>query len=359
MIRFLGGLYLTIPLLVVTLVLVAAATFVEGQTGSHEAAAGIYHHPLFYALLSLYFVNILFSTFTRWPFKRHHVPFLLTHLGLLLIILGVAIKGFFGVQGVMRLYEGEGSHLIVFPNTYGLYGKQNEWRFSFPLEMGTSFQEGELAYTPLQIFPHGEGHWSKPSDTTYLLDGGKAGYAIEEEGKLIPVYYEVTPLEPSENPRPVLKLKVQKGDEQIEKYLLYEAEVFEPLFGALLKFQPIVAKVPNHLHLHQAKTLYRPGTTTPESYEARITVDGTPFTLLMNQVYESPEGYRYYLSNIAGKENEVKEIQLAVNYDPAKYLLTYPGGAILVLGAILLLFKKKKLKTYERSLRANRAFVSS
>ena len=104
MIRFLGSLYLTVPLLILTLILVAIATFLEGQTGSHALAEGwIYHHPFFYFLLSLYFVNILFSTFTRWPFKLRHIPFLITHMGLLMVILGVAIKGFFGVQGVMRL----------------------------------------------------------------------------------------------------------------------------------------------------------------------------------------------------------------------------------------------------------------
>ena len=62
----------------------------------------------------------------------------------------------------------------------------------------------------------------------------------------------------------------------------------------------------------------------------------------MNQVYESEQGYRYYLSNIQGDPGEIKEVHLAVNYDPAKYFLTYPGGALVVLGALLLLFRKKR-----------------
>jgi len=345
MIRFFGGLYLTVPLLVITILLVAAATFLEGQTGSHAAAEGwVYHHPFFYLLLGLYFVNILFSTFTRWPFRKSHIPFLLTHLGLLLVILGVAIKGFFGVQGVMRLHEGEGSHLIIFPKTEGLFGKNGEWRFSFPLLVGQSFQDGELTYTPLEIFPHGEGNWSRSAETIYMLDGGKAGYAAEETGKLIPISFEATPLpipEKIEDARPILHLHIQKGDETEKRMLLYESPVLEPVFGTLLKFQPLVARAPNHIHLHKAKTIYRPGTQIPESFEAKISVDEEPFTLLMNQVYESKQGYRYYLSHIEGKAGEVKEVQLAVNFDPAKYILTYPGGLLVVLGSLLLLFKKK------------------
>ncbi len=60
----------------------------------------------------------------------------------------------------------------------------------------------------------------------------------------------------------------------------------------------------------------------------------------MNKVYESNEGYRFYLSNITPTDpGEVKTVQLTLNRDPFKGWLTYPGAIILTIG-ILLLFTK-------------------
>ena len=57
----------------------------------------------------------------------------------------------------------------------------------------------------------------------------------------------------------------------------------------------------------------------------------------MNNVHETWEGYRFYLSNISPSgEESVKRIQLVVNHDPAKYWLTYPGAIILSIGILLL-----------------------
>ena len=62
------------------------------------AASWVYSHPLFAVLLSGYFVNILFSALSRFPYKRLHIPFLITHLGLLMILTGQFLKLEFGQQ---------------------------------------------------------------------------------------------------------------------------------------------------------------------------------------------------------------------------------------------------------------------
>ncbi len=61
----------------------------------------------------------------------------------------------------------------------------------------------------------------------------------------------------------------------------------------------------------------------------------------MNEVHETSDGYRFYLSGMGPLDRYgVKNVQLVVNRDPAKYLLTYPGAILVSLG-ILLLYKKK------------------
>lgn len=114
MIRTLGGIKFALFLIFCTAVLVISATFIESKYESHGLAEKwIYHSLFFKLLLAGFFINILFSTLTRWPFQRKHIPFLITHLGLLMIILGVFIKQQFGIQGVIKLTEGEATRDLI------------------------------------------------------------------------------------------------------------------------------------------------------------------------------------------------------------------------------------------------------
>ena len=105
--HMLGGIHLAISLIAIAALTVIAGTILESKTGSHLLAAyWTYSHPFFQILLSLFFVNILFSALRRWPFKKKHIPFLITHLGLLMIISGTILKNRFGLQGQMSVWEG-------------------------------------------------------------------------------------------------------------------------------------------------------------------------------------------------------------------------------------------------------------
>ena len=102
MLRWLGGVELAICLIGVAAVAVAWGTYLESKSQSHLFAASVvYGHLGFTVLLLLFFVNILFSALRRWPFERKHLPFLLTHLGLLFVLAGAMAKQQWGLQGVM------------------------------------------------------------------------------------------------------------------------------------------------------------------------------------------------------------------------------------------------------------------
>lgn len=119
--HFLGSIQLAIALIGVAALSVIAGTFIESSTGSHLIAAHwTYSHPFFQILLSLFFINILISAMRRWPFKRKHIPFLITHLGLLMVISGTMIKNRFGLQGQMAVWEGSGSQSVLIPHSYAL-----------------------------------------------------------------------------------------------------------------------------------------------------------------------------------------------------------------------------------------------
>lgn len=119
---FLGGVYFAIILISALATCVIAGTFIESAHDSHlQAAEKIYGHPLFLLLLSGFFINILLSALRRWPFRKAHIPFLITHLGLLMIISGTAIKQIWGIQGAMVLLEGATADTLIISNTQALY----------------------------------------------------------------------------------------------------------------------------------------------------------------------------------------------------------------------------------------------
>ncbi|MCB1114337.1 MAG: hypothetical protein KDK62_06235 [Chlamydiia bacterium] len=113
--RFIGSIYFTILLITLFAGAVIWGTVIESKTGSHKAASRlIYANPLFLMILWGVFVNILVATLKRYPFKKHHIPFIITHIGLLMVFAGALLKLSFGEQGVITLKEGtQTAHFAV------------------------------------------------------------------------------------------------------------------------------------------------------------------------------------------------------------------------------------------------------
>lgn len=157
---FLGGISFAIFLIISLAGVVILGTFLEAKTESHlYAAAYTYHHPLFALLLWLFFVNILFSSLRRWPFKKKHIPFLITHFGLLMIIGGTILKQKFGLQGHLFLVEGSGSQSVLLPYTEALY---LEKKSSFPSKPHTyllaNSSAESLSWKIMHYSPHVQEH---------------------------------------------------------------------------------------------------------------------------------------------------------------------------------------------------------
>jgi hypothetical protein len=146
-VRFLASIRFTLLLIALLLLYVIGATLVESITQSHQRALLLaYQQPTFLLLLLGLFLNILLSALRRWPWKKKHLPFLCAHLGLLMIISGVAIKQVWGVQGVILLAEGGGTNTLLLPNTYAVYieGRDGQRREIVPFEMAPHC---EVSYT--------------------------------------------------------------------------------------------------------------------------------------------------------------------------------------------------------------------
>ena len=159
---------------------------------------------------------------------------------------------------------------------------------------------------------------------------------------------KVSPTKP-EDARPAIVILY--GEEKIS--LVYDPHKNglkwpSPDGAYLFKFQPHMEKLPYSIRVHRALDIKHPGSDQTASYECSISVKDkktgqvTPCDLQMNHVYETADGYRFYLAGIGKIDSYgVRSVQLVVNKDPAKMLLTYPGALLVALGIFLLFFLPK------------------
>jgi hypothetical protein len=110
--RFLASLRLAVILLLGFVILLSIATFYESYTSTPQAQQVIYKTLWFDLLLFLLGVNVLCSALIRWPWKIHHAGFVITHVGILIILFGAVITRKFGVEGQIILREGEQTDAI-------------------------------------------------------------------------------------------------------------------------------------------------------------------------------------------------------------------------------------------------------
>ena len=108
-----------------------------------------------------------------------------------------------------------------------------------------------------------------------------------------------------------------------------------------VRYQPLAHRLPFRLRLRQAERVDYPHSDQPCSYQCWLYVTHpgqreVEVAMAMNQVHETWGGYRFYLGNISGDRGALKTVQLIVNYDPAKYYLSYPGAALVAIGVCLL-----------------------
>ncbi len=446
---FLGSIYLAILLITLTVLFVIGGTLLESYADSHKfAALWTYQNPVFALLIWGFFINILVSALRRWPFQWKHIPFLITHLGLLMILGGVFIKSYYGVQGSMTIAEGQGNNHILLPDMPALVIQTKEQMISTPLpyDLTRSFKvlslnalvrryaphaiekyvtwvKGTHAFIlglhPFEVHPWEKGYslplsgkvrfegaesspWNiralrvkglenKPipeNDELFIIiddqgytslcckdyseefthqlpkrywayDKGFGGYTVPSElpigsdGIILETPltrdYKERPI-PSkpEDRRPMMTLELTEGEQK--EYLTLGYDRFctglkWPCLNGkyLLRFQPHLKPIPYRIRLHSGKQINYANSNQPFSYESFITVTDTrtgksiDTTLRMNQVYQTWDGYRFYMSGITPPDNSaVHRVQIVVNHDPAKYWLTYPGALVLSLGIGLL-----------------------
>lgn len=105
--KFFASLKLAVVLLAVLIIASIAGTIWESSFDAKVARAYIYGAPWFNLWLLLLAANLAVSALSRWPWKKHHVAFLITHLGIITLLLGSMIGRIWGTEGTITLFKGE------------------------------------------------------------------------------------------------------------------------------------------------------------------------------------------------------------------------------------------------------------
>src|SRR5258707_10234527 len=105
--KFFSSLKLAVVLLAVLIVAAIAGTIWESSFDAKVARAYVYRAPWFNLWLVLLAANLTVSALSRWPWRKHHVAFLITHLGIITLLTGSLIGRIFGIEGTITLFKGD------------------------------------------------------------------------------------------------------------------------------------------------------------------------------------------------------------------------------------------------------------
>lgn len=125
--HLLSSLKLAVIVLLSLGTILAVGTVYESLYDTATAKHYVYGTTWFAVVLGVLGLNVFFAALSRWPWKRHHIGFLITHLGIILLLIGSLITLIQGYEGQMILAEGETGRRMTLqePQLY-FYDLQNE-----------------------------------------------------------------------------------------------------------------------------------------------------------------------------------------------------------------------------------------
>jgi hypothetical protein len=171
--EFFASLKLAVVLLAVIIIAAIAGTLYESSFDAKVARAYVYGAPWFNVWLVLLGANLACSALSRWPWRKHHLAFLTTHLGIITLLIGSLIGRIWGIEGTITLFKGE-------PPTNRLLVNERQLRVHDVDGIVKGYPAEFLHHPPT---PH------RPRDLGLLASGARLSivdYAPAIEGKLNP-----------------------------------------------------------------------------------------------------------------------------------------------------------------------------
>lgn len=113
----LASLKLAVFILLSIAVFAAAGTIIESKYDATAASKWVYRTIWMMGIMILLAVNLTAVMADRWPWKRRHIPFLLAHIGIIILLIGAFLSQKWGLDGTIRFGIGEKNRFVVLPET--------------------------------------------------------------------------------------------------------------------------------------------------------------------------------------------------------------------------------------------------
>ncbi|MBC6415993.1 MAG: cytochrome c biogenesis protein ResB [Bdellovibrionales bacterium] len=161
--HFLISIKLAVVIFISLAVLTAIGTFIESKYDQEIANTLVYDSLWMSGIMILLAINLTMVLVDRWPWKKRHLPFILAHFGILVLMMGFFFTKHFGVDATLQFTEGETSSLISLSDMeIKLYSSYDGEKFSLlyekPVDM---FSIKPSKKKPFKIISEGQ---------TFLID---------------------------------------------------------------------------------------------------------------------------------------------------------------------------------------------
>ncbi len=144
-----GSLGMAVFLLLAIASVLAWGTFYEARFGTPAAQRFVYHSWWFQGLLAFLGLNLAAAAVQRIPWQRKHIPFVLAHVGIILILIGGILGGRRGIEGQLILSEGQTGQFLRLSQSVLVVHPMNPGEvFEFP----TRFESRAWVREPDEVF---------------------------------------------------------------------------------------------------------------------------------------------------------------------------------------------------------------
>lgn len=354
---FAASLKLAVMVILAIAVVLGVATFYEARYGMAPVQARVYGSSLFLGLLAVLAINVMAAALIRYPWKRKQTGFVITHLGILVLLAGCLISFRTSVDGRISLNPGDSASDIA---------KFSE-RIQLTLAGRTHLLPGE--YWAQAGYPSAwralMPGWPEPrwrGETVRFDLGGGVGVEVLEwlpaarpaddpADGFVPARVAANKLAEAQR---AVRLAVTVDGVRRETWVVRGAHptgLDSPRGVVSLAYGYEAHDLPFTLALIDARRTTFAGTDDSASFESDVVVgfpNGTKHrqTITMNQpltVGNLVSGYTFYQSGFAEPPPNAPNARvvstLAVRYDPGT-VPKYLGSALICLGIFLMFYMK-------------------
>ncbi len=115
--RFSTSFQLGIPIIAALMILIIWGTIVESQYDAKTAAKMVYQSWMMYTVMGLLVYNLTIVMVDRLPWKPNHYPFILVHIGIIVLVYGGWVTQQYGLDGSISVANQKSSSMVTVHQT--------------------------------------------------------------------------------------------------------------------------------------------------------------------------------------------------------------------------------------------------